>query len=65
YGLSGEDVIRQVHRSVFDLTIPDRQKVELVDKVGEIEFRMVEGANERIQIESLLAHFVLAGSKAK
>ena len=32
YGLSGEDVIRQVHRSVFDLTIPDRQKVELVDK---------------------------------
>lgn len=65
YGLSGEDVIRQVHRSVFDLTIPDRQKVELVDKVGEIEFRMVEGANERIQIESLLAHFVLAGTKAR
>ncbi|MHB1260659.1 MAG: replication factor C small subunit [Thermoplasmatota archaeon] len=65
YGLSGEDVIRQVHRSVFDLTIPDRQKVELVDKVGEIEFRMVEGANERIQIESLLAHFVLAGTKGK
>ncbi|MEA3190467.1 MAG: replication factor small subunit [Thermoplasmata archaeon] len=62
YGLSGEDVIRQIHRSVFDLTIPDPVKVQLVDKVGEIEFRMVEGANERIQIESLLAHFVLAGS---
>jgi replication factor C small subunit len=65
YGLSGEDVIRQVHRSVFDLTIPDRLKVELVDKVGEAEFRLVEGANESIQIESLLAQFVLAGSKAK
>lgn len=61
YGLSGEDVIRQIHRTVFDLTIPDKQKVQLVDKVGEIEFRMVEGANERIQIEALLAHFVLAG----
>lgn len=61
YGLSGEDVIRQVHRSVFDLTIPDSQKVLLVDRVGEVEFRMVEGANERIQIEALLAHFVLAG----
>jgi replication factor C small subunit len=60
YGLSGEDVIRQIHRSVFDLTIPDATKVRLVDKVGEIEFRMVEGANERIQIEALLAHFVLA-----
>lgn len=65
YGLSGEDVIRQIHRSVFDLTIPDPVKVQLVDKVGEIEFRMVEGANERIQIESLLAHFVLAGSGKK
>ncbi len=61
YGLSGEDVIRQIHRSVFDLTIGDAEKVRLVDKVGEIEFRMVEGANERIQIECLLAHFVLAG----
>ena len=62
YGLSGEDVIRQIHRTVFDLTIPDRQKVHLVDKVGECEFRMVEGANERIQIEALLAQFVLTGS---
>jgi len=64
YGLSGEDVIRQIHRSVFDLTIPDTQKVTLVDKVGEIEFRLVEGSNERIQIEALLAHFVLAGAQA-
>ncbi len=63
YGLSGEDVIRQIHRSVFDLGIPDVQKVHLVDKVGEIEFRLVEGSNERIQIEALLAHFVLAGSR--
>ncbi len=64
YGLSGEDVIRQIHRSVFDLSIADAQKVRLIDKVGEIEFRLVEGSNERIQIEALLAHFVLAGSQA-
>jgi replication factor C small subunit len=63
YGLSGEDVLRQVHRSIFDLTIDDAMKVALVDKTGEIEFRLVEGANERIQIEALLAHFVLAGKK--
>ncbi len=63
YGLSGEDVIRQVHRSVFDLTVPDALKVRLVDKVAEAEFRLVEGANERIQIEALLAHVVLAGSE--
>ncbi|MHB8634557.1 MAG: replication factor C small subunit [Thermoplasmatota archaeon] len=61
YGLSGEDVVRQVHRAVFDLTVPDALKVQLIDKVGEVDFRLVEGANERIQIEALLAHFVLAG----
>lgn len=65
YGLSGEDVIKQIHRSLFDLAISDQLKVALVDKTGEIEFRLVEGANERIQIEALLAHVVLAGQSLK
>jgi len=65
YGLSGTDVIKQIHREVFNLDIPDLDKVNLVDKIGEMEFRMVEGANERIQLEALLAHFILAGSSAK
>lgn len=63
YGLSGEDIIRQIHRSVFDLSIPDPIKVRLVDRIGEAEFRLVEGSNERIQIEALLAHFVLIGNE--
>lgn len=63
YGLSGEDVIRQIHKAIFDLEITEEKKVELIDKIGEIEFRMVEGSNERIQLESLLSHFVLAGKK--
>jgi len=61
YGLSGEDVIKQIHRTVFDLDIPDYEKVKLMDRTGEIEFRMVEGSNERIQLESLLAYMVLVG----
>jgi DNA polymerase III delta prime subunit len=32
-----------------------------VDKVGEIEFRIVEGGNARIQLEALLSQFILAG----
>lgn len=60
-GLSGEDVIKQIHREVYDLTVPDDVKVRLVDRVGEADFRLVEGANERIQIEALLAHFALTG----
>lgn len=65
YGMSGEDVVRQLHRSIFDLTLPDRVKVRLIDRVGEAEFRLVEGSNERVQIEALLAHFVLVGSEIK
>ena len=65
YGLSGEDILRQIHRSVFNLSISEQAKVQLVDRIGEIEFRVVEGSNERIQIEALIAHFVLVGSQIK
>lgn len=60
-GLSGEDIIRQIHKSLIDLPIKDSLKIELIDRVGETEFRLVEGSNDRIQLESLLAHFALAG----
>ncbi len=58
YGMSGEDVVKQMHREVFSLDIPDKTKVALVDLIGEYEFRLVEGANERIQMEALLAQFL-------
>ena len=61
YGVSGEDVVRQLHRAIFDLNVPDEVKVRLLDRVGETDFRLVEGSNERIQIEALLAHFALVG----
>ena len=62
YGLSGQDIIKQIHSSFFDLSISDSDKVRLMDKTGEIEFRIVEGSNERIQLEALLAYLVMLGS---
>lgn len=62
-GLSGQDVVVQLHRAMLDMDIPSADKVRLIDRIGEIDFRMTEGANERIQLEALLAYFVLAGSK--
>jgi len=58
-GLSGQDVVVQIHRAMLDLDIADRDKVRLIDRIGEIDFRMTEGANERIQLEALLAYFAL------
>jgi replication factor C small subunit len=59
YGLSGLDLVKQIQKIIWDLDIEDKFKVELIDKCGEIEFRIVEGADEFIQIEALLAHFIL------
>ena len=63
YGLSGLDVIRQIQKEIWNLKLDDRKKVELVDKCGEVEFRMVEGSDEYIQLESFLAFTMLVGSK--
>jgi len=58
HGLSGLDIIKQIQKEVWSLDIPDAKKVMLVDKCGEIEFRMVEGSNEFVQLEALLANFI-------
>ena len=60
-GLAGEDILEQVHREIFNLDLPERAKIELMDRVGEFDFRLREGANERIQLEAMLAHFGLVG----
>ncbi len=57
YGLSGEDIIMQVYREVPRLDIPEKDRIRLIQIVGEYNFRLVQGANERIQIEALLAQF--------
>ena len=62
YGLSGGDVIDQIYRSMFELGLDEDVLVELVDRIGEADFRLTEGANERIQIEALLAHFKMQGA---
>ena len=65
FGLSGQDIVRQIHSMFFELSISDSEKVRLVDKTGEIEFRIVEGSNERIQLEALLAYLVMIGGSKR
>ena len=63
YGLSGEDIIRGMHSALFDLPVPEKMKAVIIEKIGEAEFRMMEGSNERIQIEALLASMAVLGRK--
>ena len=54
-GLSGLDVIKQIQKEVLNLNINDSKKLELIDKCGEIEFRLVEGSDDFVKMESFLA----------
>lgn len=62
-GLAGEDIIKEVHSQIFELDVADRQKLEMLERVGEYEFRMTEGSNPQIQLEALLAQIALVGKK--
>lgn len=55
YGMSGEDVISQLFKEIVSLSIDEKLKVQLIDKLGEIDFRLTEGSHERIQLDSYLA----------
>jgi replication factor C small subunit len=63
YGLSGVDIIKQLHREIFssEINIPEEMRVEIADYLGEIQFRLVEGADDEIQLSALLAKLVLLG----
>lgn len=61
YGMSGEDILKQIYRETMDLDtkeLGEKEKVSLIDIIGEYDYRIVEGANERIQLEALLAQFL-------
>jgi len=54
-GLDGQDVINAIHREVLDLDLSDSGKLQIIDNLGEFEFRIAEGGSSDIQIEALLA----------
>ena len=54
YGLAGEDVLRQMHRTVRDLEIPDNIKVLMIEKMAEADFRLSEGAIQEYKLKLLL-----------
>lgn len=60
-GLSAEDIIKNIHRQIFDLKLPEKSKLDLIEQVGEFEFRLNQGGSPEIQLEALLAQFLKHG----
>lgn len=63
YGLSGIDIIKQLHKEVWKLDISPEKRLEMMKDCAEIEFRMTEGSDEFLQLEGLIARFILTVSK--
>jgi len=59
--LSGQDIIKSMQKEIWNLSIEPEIKVKLTEKTGEVEFRIVEGSDPFIQLQALVASFVLAG----
>ncbi len=58
-GMAGGDIIDQLHRSIWDFELDDKDAVRVLERVGEADFRITEGANERVQLEAMLASLSL------
>jgi len=48
-----------MHRSVWEFDLDEREAVQLMERIGEADYRITAGANEQIQLEALLASLAL------
>ncbi len=66
YGVAGSDIIRQVHIEIFRMKdVPEPWKIKIADIIGEVDYRLIQGADEEVQLSSLLARLVEAGYDMK
>jgi replication factor C small subunit len=54
-GVSPVDLIRQIHREVLSSELPEQEKMNVLERTAEAEFRISEGADGEIQLAALLA----------
>lgn len=59
YGLSGRNIIRNIHREMYNLDISEDLKIEISKLLAEFEYRLSQGGTEEIQLHALLAKIVL------
>lgn len=61
-GLAGIDVLKQMFKEAMNMNIGDKIRVDLIDSIGECDFRIAEGANEGIQMKWLIAKMMKIGT---
>lgn len=59
YGLSGINIIKNIHREIYDLNTSEDNKIQISKLLAEYEYRLSQGATEEIQLKALLANIVM------
>lgn len=57
-GFSLTDIIRELHKTIMKIKFPEKMKMFLIKRIAEIEMRLSQGANEKIQLGALIGAFV-------
>ncbi len=54
YGLAGTDFVNQLHRAMYDAEfLEEKQKLSLTEMLAEVDFRLVEGGGEALQLDAM------------
>ncbi|BFG19043.1 hypothetical protein CerSpe_053160 [Prunus speciosa] len=61
-GLALIDIVREVTMFVFKIKMPPDVRVQLINDLADIEYRLTFGCNDRLQLGSLVASFTTARS---
>jgi len=64
-GIAPNELINQCYRALLNMDVDRGLKVELIDHLGETDFRLSEGSDSDIQMEALIARFVSSAMKRR
>lgn len=54
-GISSTDILKQFGSVILEMELDQKTKIQLIEAIAECEFRIVEGSDQFIQLDALLA----------
>ncbi len=56
--LALEDIMSELHKAIMKTKYTDEMKIYLVSRLAEIEYRLAQGSNEKVQVASMVGAFI-------
>lgn len=56
-GLALLDIVQQLHPWVFQIEMPSKIRIELIDRMADVEYRLAYGTSEKLQLGALVGAF--------